>query len=200
MASAGRPRTFDRDEALRKAMLVFWKKGYEGTTMADLVHTIGMKAPSVYAAFGNKDALFNEVVELYCDIVQSGPLKALNEHESVYKAVESSLKRSVEMFSTSSCLVMTAAINCAPENSSHVENLKKLRTAYREAFAARFRRAVADNQLVEGASPEALAEFYTTFVQGMALRARDGSSKAELQTSSAYALNTIKSVLKQDTQ
>lgn len=64
MPPAGRPRTFDRGEALKKAMMVFWEKGFEGATMAELIAVIGMKAPSVYAAFGNKDALFREVVEL----------------------------------------------------------------------------------------------------------------------------------------
>ena len=73
MASAGRPRTFDRDEALKKAMMMFWEKGYEGTTMSDLINAVGMKAPSVYAAFGNKDQLFNEVIQLYACLLYTSP-------------------------------------------------------------------------------------------------------------------------------
>ncbi|MCI1026081.1 helix-turn-helix transcriptional regulator, partial [Pseudomonas putida] len=61
----GRPRSFDRDQALQQAMQVFWSKGYEGTTMADLCEAIGVKAPSLYSAFGDKDALFREVMEVY---------------------------------------------------------------------------------------------------------------------------------------
>lgn len=201
MPPAGRPRTFDREQALKKAMLVFWEKGYEGTTMSDLISSIGMKAPSIYAAFGNKDALFNEVVKQYGDLVQAGPLQTLNDSRFIYTAIENSLKGSVEMFTNpenpSSCLIMTAAINCAPEHREHIETLKNLRTSYKEALEARFKLAVTDYQLIEDASPLALAEFYTTFVHGLALRARDGSTRNELLASCAYALTALKSVLAQ---
>jgi AcrR family transcriptional regulator len=199
MPPAGRPRTFDREEALRKAMLVFWEKGYEGTTMTDLISTIGMKAPSVYAAFGSKDALFREVVELYSHIVGQGPLKALNASASIYSALENLLKENVEMLSgsnnPSSCLIMTAAINCAPEHREHVEHLKNLRSSYKATLEARFNQALADGQLIEAASPQALAEFYTGFIHGLALRARDGSSKKELRESCDFALQALRSVL-----
>lgn len=198
MSPAGRPRTFDRDEALKKAMLVFWEKGYEGTTMADLIAAIGMKAPSVYAAFGNKDALFREVVEFYKNKVEQGPLKVLNETTPILNALESSLKENVAMFTgpeATSCLIMSGAINCAPEHYEHVEHLRNLRSLYKEALKARFDRAIEDGQLIEGANPSALAEFYFTFIHGLALRAKDGSTKEALLTSCKFALEMLKSVL-----
>ncbi|ACT48004.1 TetR/AcrR family transcriptional regulator [Methylotenera mobilis] len=200
MASVGRPRTFDRDDALNKAMLIFWEKGYEGTTMTDIINVIGTKAPSVYAAFGNKDKLFNEVVNLYAEILKAGPLKALNDHSSIYDAIRSSLYSNVEIFTSSnnpcSCLIMTAANNCSPEHSEHMSNLKNLRTNYKRAIEVRFQQAVADGQLISSANPQTLAEYYMTFVHGLALRAKDGVNKSELLTSTDYALVTVKLMLK----
>ncbi|MEZ0247462.1 MAG: TetR/AcrR family transcriptional regulator [Methylophilaceae bacterium] len=199
MPPAGRPRTFDREEALKKAMLVFWEKGFEGTTMADLIAAIGMKAPSVYAAFGNKDTLFREVVELYKNKVEQGPLKALNETTSILNALENSLNESVKMVSgpeASSCLIMAGAINCAPEHQEHVQHLRNLRAMYKETLKKRFMRAIKDGQLIEGAEPDALAEFYFGFIHGLALRAKDGSTKRELHSSCKFALEALRSVLR----
>lgn len=200
MSPAGRPRTFDREEALKKAMLVFWEKGFEGTTMADLIAAIGMKAPSIYAAFGNKDALFREVVELYKDKVVQGPLKVLNETTPILNALESSLNESVKMVSgpeASSCLIMAGAINCAPEHQEHVQHLKNLRSMYKKALKNRFIQAIEDGQLIEGTKPDALAEFYFGFIHGLALRAKDGSTKEELHTSCKFAIEALRSVLRE---
>jgi len=199
MPPAGRPRTFDREEALKKAMLIFWEKGFEGTTMADLIAAIGMKAPSVYAAFGNKDALFREAVELYKGQVEQGPLKALSESTSILDALASSLNESVKMLSgpeASSCLIMAGAINCAPEHQEHVQHLRNLRAGYKGALRKRFAQAIEDGQLLEGTDPDELAEFYFGFIHGLALRAKDGSTKKELQSSCKFALKALKSVLR----
>jgi AcrR family transcriptional regulator len=199
MAPAGRPRTFDRDEALKKAMLVFWDKGFEGTTMSDLIAAIGTQAPSVYAAFGNKDALFGEVVALYTGMFHAGPLRALNTPSDIYAAIEACLKAHIDMFtsqeSASSCLLLTAANNCSPEHQQHVVNLRNIRGAYKGALQARFNKAVEDGQLVAGASPQSLTEFYATCIQGLAMRAKDGASKQELLGSSEYALQILKPLL-----
>lgn len=200
MASVGRPRTFNRDEALRKAMLVFWEKGYEGTTMANLIEAIGMKAPSVYAAFGNKDKLFNEAVQLYAGIVNDGPLKILKEQPDIYEAFKNLFEENIRIFTSAdnptSCLIMTAAINCAPEHNEHVETLKGMRSAYKDAFERRLKQAIADGQLSGEADASSLAEFYSTFAHGLALRARDGASKTELEISSKFAMQVLNSALK----
>ncbi|HEY7985976.1 MAG TPA: TetR/AcrR family transcriptional regulator [Methylophilaceae bacterium] len=200
MAPAGRPRTFDRDEALKKAMLVFWDKGFEGTTMSDIIDAIGMKAPSVYAAFGNKDALFDEVVQLYAGIFYEGPLKALNSADDIGDAIEHCLKAHIEMFTgqegACSCLLLTAANNCSPEHQQHVVSLRNLRAGYKGALLARFKRAVADGQLTDDANPESLTEFYATCIQGMAMCSKDGASKKSLLDSCEYALGVLKPFLK----
>jgi AcrR family transcriptional regulator len=195
MASAGRPRTFDKEQALNKAMYVFWEKGYEGTTMVDLVESIGMQAPSIYAAFGNKDAIFKEVVQRYLPIVFNGQLSALNSSPNIDEAVERSLKECVSLFTGTdnphTCLIMTAAINAAPEHAEHIEALKSLRKEYSMAWIKRFEKAKADEQLLAEADSSALAEYFTTLIQGMALKAKDGASKNTLSSITEMSLKTL---------
>ena len=195
MATAGRPRSFDKDDALKKAMYVFWEKGYEGTTMADIIQSIGMKAPSIYAAFGNKDAIFKEVVQSYLPIVVNGQLKALNSSPKIYDAVEATLKACVSLYTGKdnphTCLVMTGAINTAPEHTEHVETLRALREDYKGAWKKRFEMAEADQQLADEANPNELAEYFTTLIQGMTIKAKDGASEDSLSSTSKLALKTL---------
>lgn len=195
MASAGRPRSFDKDEALKKAMHVFWEKGYEGTTMADLIESIGMKAPSIYAAFGNKDAIFKEVVRCYLPVVVEGQLSALNSSSKIYKAVENTLKACVGLYTCDdnphTCLIMTAAINTAPEHSEHIETLRSLREKYKSAWEKRFKQAKLEQQLSADANPGELAEYFTTLIQGMTIKAKDGASRDALISVTNIALKTL---------
>jgi AcrR family transcriptional regulator len=200
MATAGRPRSFDKDDALKKAMYVFWEKGYEGTTMADLIQSIGMKAPSIYAAFGNKDAIFKEVVQSYLPIVVNGQLKALNSSPKIYDAVEATLKACVSLYTGKdnphTCLVMTGAINTAPEHTEHVETLRALRDDYKGAWKKRFEMAKTDRQLTDRAKPSELAEYFTTLIQGMTIKAKDGATEDELSSTSKLALKTLSQYIK----
>ena len=198
MPPAGRPRSFDRETALQKAMHVFWAKGYEGTTMMDLVEAIGVKAPSVYAAFGNKDKIFNEAVELYAKLMAEGPFKEL-EHPDIYEAVKNSLNRSIDIYTSptnpASCLIMTAAINCAPESKAHEDELRSYRLGYKEIFKNRFDQALEDGQLKVSGDPELLADYFLTVTQGLAIRAKDGANKKTLQATADIALLGIKPFL-----
>ena len=200
MATAGRPRSFDKDDALKKAMYVFWEKGYEGTTMADLIQSIGMKAPSIYAAFGNKDAIFKEVVQSYLPIVVNGQLKALNSSPKIYDAVEATLKACVSLYTGKdnphTCLVMTGAINTAPEHTEHVETLRALREDYKGAWKKRFEMAKTDRQLTDRAKPSERAEYFTTLIQGMTIKAKDGATEDELSSTSKLALKTLSQYIK----
>lgn len=203
MPPAGRPRSFDRDAALKKAMHVFWAKGFEGTTMMDLVEAIGVKAPSVYAAFGNKDAIFEESIALYLNIIAEGPLRELK-GEDVFKAVENSLCSSIELFTSpenpSSCLIMSGAINCAPENKRHEEKLKQHRQLYKDVVKERFDLALKNGQLKSSTNVTTLAEYVLTVVQGFAIRAKDGASKDDLLASCKIALIGIATYSNNDKQ
>ncbi len=196
MATVGRPRSFDKEEALKKAMHVFWEKGYEGTSMADLIESIGMKAPSLYAAFGNKDAIFKEVVQKYLPIVVNGQLATLNNTSDIVEAVQNTLKECVRLFTSPdnphTCLIMTAAINASPEHQDHVVSLRAMREDYRNAWVQRFERAEQEQQLTGQLSPQQLADFYVTLIQGMSLRAKDGANKQDLTRTAEIALQILK--------
>ncbi len=195
MATAGRPRSFDKDDALKKAMYVFWEKGYEGTTMVDLIESIGMKAPSIYAAFGNKDAIFKEVIKTYLPIVVEDQLAALNRSSEIYESVEATLKACVNLYTSEdnphTCLVMTAAINTAPGHEEHVGALRILREKYKAAWQKRFEQAKFDKQLADDANPSDLAEYFTTLIQGMTIKAKDGASKDSLDATVKLAMQVL---------
>jgi len=194
--AAGRPRSFDKVEALNKAMHVFWEKGYEGTSMADLIQSIGMKAPSIYAAFGNKDAIFKEVVAHYLPIISEGQLATLNNTPEINEAVEKTLNECVRLFSSESnphtCLIMTAAINASPEHKEHVETLKNLRKHYQDIWIKRFERAQLEGQLENTLDPREIGKYFVTVIQGMALAAKDGASKDHLLSTAKIAIKILK--------
>lgn len=191
----GRPRSFDRDEALRLAMQVFWSKGYEGTTMADLTAAIGVKAPSLYAAFGDKNALFREAVDYYSTTTAVGPMNALRQGLGVREDLQNMLQASVALYADPvngrGCMVVTSAINCAPENSAHAQELMQRRHKKRAELEKRFRQAQQQGELVADADIDGLADFYTALLHGMSLSARDGVSNERLCHTIGHAMTAL---------
>lgn len=184
MAGRGRPRAFDRDTALRRAMEVFWKQGYEATSMTDLTAAMGIASPSLYAAFGSKEALFKEAVALY-DATEGAPMaQALTEIPTARDAVEAVLRHNARAYaaegSPHGCMVVLAATNCSPANAPVQEYLATWRKAGAEMMARRLERAVAEGELPAGTDTDAVAVFYTTVIHGMSVQARDGASHASL--------------------
>jgi AcrR family transcriptional regulator len=201
----GRPRSFDREQALQQAMQVFWSKGYEGTTMADLTDAIGVKAPSLYAAFGDKNALFREAVDFYSRTVSAGPLRQLQAGNGIWEDLHAMLRASVRMYSGKDsvpglpvgkgCMVVISAINCAPENAEHSDALSQRRHKRRNEIRARLSQAQRDGEIRADADVTALGDFYTSFLNGMALGARDGVSNARLAATLRHAMLPLESVL-----
>lgn len=191
----GRPRSFDRNEALRLAMQVFWSKGYEGTTMADLTTAIGVKAPSLYAAFGDKNALFREAVEFYSTTTAAAPMNALKEGLGVREEIFNMLHSSIDTFAGKGCMVVTSAINCAPENSAHAEELRARRHKKRMALDKRFRQAQTQGELNADADIDGLSDFYTAVLHGLSLSARDGISCERLANTICHAMKALDAVL-----
>ena len=185
MSKRGRPRVFDRDEALRQAMAVFWEKGYEGASLDDLQTAMGgISPPSFYAAFGSKERLFFEVVELYTETVGARPAYALEAQSTAREGVEAMLRECIDIFRGSDtprgCLVMLGAINCAPASKSVQDHLLSYRVQIPELIRTRLRRAVVDGDVPEGVDLDPLASFYATLFLGLAIRARDGASRDDL--------------------
>ena len=187
MAGRGRPRSFDRQQALQAAMQVFWTKGYKGTSMADLTHALGINSPSLYAAFGCKEELFREAIELFSNGQRYNVLAGLEASPTVRGAIDRMLQLTAENFSQPNspggCFITLAAIHEDAdelEKDPIFEELRKMRAHPIERLRTRVERAVAEGELPSTVDPAAIASFYITFQQGMSLRARDGASREAL--------------------
>ena len=185
MARLGRPREFDRDKALEKAMDLFWKQGYEGTTLAELQKAMGgITAPSFYAAFGSKEKLFREAVALYNQVEGTPMIKVLSEGTTARASIESWLRAAAESFcrpdKPRGCLVVLSAVNCMPGNQEIAHFMCDQRSNREKFLRQRLRRGVVEGDLKKGTDINSLASFYSTLVDGLALRANDGASRKTL--------------------
>ncbi|MDX7986743.1 TetR/AcrR family transcriptional regulator [Xenorhabdus sp. 12] len=186
MAKMGRPRTFNRDEAIQQAMNLFWEHGYESTSLSLLKAGIGggITAPSFYAAFGSKEALFREVVERY--IATHGQVVASlwDESLSPRQAIELSLRRSAKMQTESGhpkgCLLVLSTSACSPEHEHVQKLLAKQRERTNEGFRQCVQRAVNSGELPADIDIQAFAAVFYCFLGGLSILARDGVSGAVL--------------------
>ncbi len=185
MVTRGRPRSFDRDAVLRAAMQLFQAHGYEGTSMADLTAAMGIPAPSLYNAFGNKEGLFKETVQYYVTHDGSATARALREQPTARKAIEIMLNEALGPVAntnkTHGCLVVLGATNCAEEHREVDDFLKGLRQGNYEAVHQRLRKAQAEKELSNTVDTAALASFYATLMNGLAIQMRDGVPRAVLE-------------------
>jgi AcrR family transcriptional regulator len=180
----GRPREFDLDEALQKAMEVFWRKGYEGTTLPDLTRAMGINRPSLYAAFGNKEALFRKAMDRYSAGPACRMLNALAAPTA--RAVAEQFLRAAAELQTDpdhppGCLAVHGALAGGDAADPVRKELIARRIAVEAKFRSRFKRAIKEGDLPADASAGDLARYLATVVQGMAVQAAAGTSRAELQ-------------------
>ncbi len=183
MAIRGRPRGFDRDFALRKAMEVFWAKGYDGAQLTDLTAAIGIAPPSFYAAFGSKEAAFLDAVDLYIDRIASAPMRALEAAPTTREGVRAMLEGSVDIAVSNEpggCLLILGVVNCLPTNRTARDRLLAARRETLKLIAARLRRGVRDGDLPRGTGSTRLAAFYHGVMQAISFQARDGATRKEL--------------------
>lgn len=187
----GRPREFDIDDALSAALAVFWAKGYEGTTMADLSAATGLKAGSVYAAFGSKAGLFKRVLDRYADTVFSYGPKAL-EAGTVREVVSRWLRGAVEATTgtgtPAGCLLVHGALVTGDGASEVKADVRTRRQAGEVMLTERFERARLSGDLPAGVDPKDAARYVLALTEGVAVQAAYGADRADLERLAELAL------------
>ena len=163
---------------------MFWERGYEGVSMADLVQRLGIASARIYAVFGSKEALFRATVAHYETHEGGFAERALKEETTVRRAIERVLNDAVETFTRANgpkgCMVVSAATNCTDENDAVFALLAKHRKAKTDAVMERIGQAVRDGELSAQTDVEALGDYFSTLLFGLSVQARDGVPKKRL--------------------
>jgi AcrR family transcriptional regulator len=186
-----RPREFDADKALDCALKVFWRKGYEGSSLADLTEAMGINRPSLYGAFGSKEELFRKAVDRYAE----GPAAYVRDalaQPTARAVAERWLRGSVELLGDRhhprGCLVVQGALACSAETDSVRKELTARRAKTEAAMCLRFERAIADGDLPADSNAADLARYLAMVTQGMAVQAAGGANRDELERVAEIAL------------
>lgn len=179
----GRPLSFDRDEALRKAMILFWTHGYEATSLADITATLGIKPSSVYTAFGDKKSLFLDAVRLYL----SGPVTfetivdgAASAHEAASELLRVAAMGFTGTDTPPGCLLASAAASCSEDAADVKEALSSIRQSMQGRLRQKIVQSMQSGELPSDTNADALAAMTMAVIQGMSTLARDGAVRETL--------------------
>jgi AcrR family transcriptional regulator len=181
---SGRMRQFDPDEALERALEVFWARGYEGATLPELTAAMGINRPSLYAAFGNKEQLFRKAVDHYQTETQSFLTEAL-ERPTAREAVEAIfagfLKMQRDRDHARGCLIVSGALACGEDAEPVRRELARLRQGVVATLAEHFAKAVRDGNLPRRTDCATLARYIATVLNGLAVQAASGATEKQLR-------------------
>jgi AcrR family transcriptional regulator len=184
MPVTGRPREFDRDAALHAAMLVFWRKGFLATSMNDLCDAMGIRSPSLYAAFGSKEGLYIEAVQRYNTAARSLIWDHIGDGPTVRESMRKVLLAAAEVLcgdagNPPGCMVNLATVGyeCL---GAVAETVEEARLGGLKTLRSGIKRAVAAGELPRSTNVDRLSRFYLGVIQGMAIQGHDGASRADL--------------------
>lgn len=194
MAGRGRPRNFDRDTALEQAMAVFWAKGYESTSISDLTFAMNMKPPSLYAAFGDKETLFDEVIERYSKqygAMMWGDLERFRHpKDATHHVLTTTACLYAQDDTPHGCMVVLAAPQADSNHATVNQTLRDLRRANITILKDFYAKAQRSGSIPSGANIDTMANYYTTVHYGMSIQARDGATRDELIAIAEAAMAT----------
>lgn len=182
-ATRGRPREFCVDHALAEALRVFWEKGYEGTSLTDLTDAMGITRPSLYAAFGNKEALFRKALDLYEREKMAYIAEALAK-PTAREVAETMLRGALANVTGEGphgCLRVIASVACGEEAQSIRCEVMERTKAGKDSLVARFERAKAEGDLPAHVDPEGLTRVLIAYLQGISVQANTGEPREELE-------------------
>jgi AcrR family transcriptional regulator len=192
MAAIGRPRGFDREAALEDAMFLFWRKGFAAASMNELCDAMGISSPSLYAAFGSKEALYLEAIEHY--VQRQGPpiWDKLGEAATARAGIENLLMAWTESLPKSratpaGCMALLGAVS-DEWPTAIVRVVRKVRLEMLGTLRSRLEDSVAKGELPASTDIDGLSRFYLSVFQGMAIQARDGATQVELRAIAAAAM------------
>jgi AcrR family transcriptional regulator len=188
-APIGRPRSFDTAEALEHAMRVFWGQGYEGASLTDLTHAMGITRTSMYAAIGNKEDLFRKALERYTEGPASYGARALEE-PTARQVAAAFLNGSVRATTRPGRLGVQGALAAGDPGSDARDALIAWRNEHTSLLRDRFRQAVDEGDLPPDADPELLARYLMTVANGIAVQAAGGTAHDDLQQVADMALRS----------
>lgn len=194
-APRGRPRSFDRDAAVVSAMHLFWEQGYEATSLSQLKAAMGggISAPSFYAAFGSKEALYGEALDRYLErhghVTASLHDPSVEPREAIRLALQRSAKMQCEAGHPRGCLVELGVVTTsAPGGEAIAERLRRVRGRTRDGFRACVERGLRSGALRPSTDPASLAAAFDSVFRGLAVLARDGVRHATIQKAVADAM------------
>ena len=197
MAAMGRPRTFDRDKAVEQAMYLFWQNGYESTSLSQLKSGIanGISAPSFYAAFGSKEALFQECMQLYLSTYAQVTECLWSSRMAPREALETALRQSARMQCErghpKGCMVGLSVMSApSEENATLIEPMTRSRGRTRAGIAACIQRGIANGELLPDTDDRALTTVFDAFLLGISTLARDGARHTVLDAAITQVMMT----------
>jgi AcrR family transcriptional regulator len=190
----GRPISFDRDAALEAAMLLFWERGYEGTSMADLTQAMGLNPSSIYAAFGDKQALFSLAVKRYVETRAQYATKALEE-PTLKKVVRALFENTIAFLTTPghppTCMTLAGAAGCSVEATPARDIMTEIRKQNEAVMRERFIKARKSGEFPKDINIDDYTRYLSSIIAGLSIQAANGSTKAELKRTSQMALRHL---------
>ncbi|MBQ0990009.1 TetR/AcrR family transcriptional regulator [Micromonospora sp. H61] len=187
----GRPRAFDADAALEKAMVIFWEQGYEGASLTDLTEAMGISRKSMYAAFGNKEQLFRKALQRYTEgpgAYVSQALQAPTAREVATMFLAGSIRANTLPGWPTGCLGVQGALAVGKTGRIAHDTLTEWRAHGQAHLRERFQRAVEESDLPADADPDLIARFIMTIANGMAVQAAGGAEREDLRRVADTAL------------